>query len=58
MEELLEINIKTWKDWAFSNNVPESGSFLLGKGIIFNSACINAFTNSTPTRKTDSRGCC
>lgn len=45
---------------GYSNVVPKSGSILLCKGIIFHSVCINAFANSTPTRKggTDSRGCC
>lgn len=47
---------KNLEDWALSNVVPKSSSILLCKGIIFNSVCINAFANSTPTRKTDSRG--
>ncbi len=42
---------------GYSNVVPKSSSILLCKGIIFHSVCINAFANSTLTKKggSDSR---
>lgn len=51
---------KTWKEPSYSNVIPKSGYIMLCKGAIFHSVCINAFPNSTLTRKgvTDSRERC